>query len=99
MFIAVMIFSSCTGSRTSVKEDASSPCNDSLYLALQKRDSNTFTTSESNYFHKFRNECKEEIFQAGIADGNKTVLIGIGALAAALGLALYIALVTVPPSH
>ena len=99
VLIAAFIFSSCTGARTSVREDISSPCNDSLYLALQKKDSLNFTPAEKDYFHKIRSECKEEMFQAGLADANKSVLVGIGALAVTLGLAYYIALLTQGPMH
>ncbi len=99
ILINAFVLTSCTGSRTSVKEDTGSPCNDSLYLALQKKDTSSFTPAEKNYFFKFRDECSEEKKQAEIADMNKTVLAGLGGLAVLLGLAYYVALLTQGPIH
>ena len=84
ILIVAVIFSSCTGSRTSIKEDAGSPCKDSLYLALQKKDTVTFTTNEKNYFHKMEKECGEKLIEAEKDDARKTALIMAGAILAAV---------------
>ncbi len=79
------VFSSCTISQSSLKENLSSTCNDSLYLALQKKDSTSFTKSESAYFHKFKEKCIKETNQAELNDGRDTLIIVLGVAAVIVG--------------
>jgi hypothetical protein len=84
VLFATLSFSACTTSQSSVKEDISSPCNDSLYKAMQKRDTTSFTLNEKNYFHKMEKECGEKLIEAEKDDARKTALILAGAILAAV---------------
>jgi hypothetical protein len=62
LLIPVLLFlliglSSCQSSKDISKEDSFSPCNDKLYLELQKRDSVSYTDFEKDYFQKKKQEC------------------------------------------
>jgi hypothetical protein len=62
VLIPVLLFlviglSSCESSKNISKEESYSPCNDKLYLELQKRDSSTYTDFEKKYFSQKKEEC------------------------------------------
>ncbi|MBS1494336.1 MAG: hypothetical protein JST55_12535 [Bacteroidetes bacterium] len=62
LFIFAIGFSSCESSKNISQETSQniySPCNDKLYLELQKRDSSTYTNFEKDYFHKKKDECSK----------------------------------------
>ncbi len=79
-FLALLLIgiSSCQSSQNISKEDSSSPCNDKLYVALQSRDSSTYTKFEKDYFRQKRDECINGISKKAHAEnqavGEKVVL-------------------------
>jgi hypothetical protein len=65
-----------------LKNDSRSPCNDSLYLALQEKDIGTFTANEKIYFTKMSSKCDSLTKKAELDDGKETVLWCLGLAAA-----------------
>jgi hypothetical protein len=51
--------SSCGSSSEITRDETPSPCNDKLYLALQKKDTSTFSEFEKIYFLRKQKECRE----------------------------------------
>jgi len=86
LFTCVIIFSSCASSQIALKNDSRSPCNDSLYLALQEKDSSTFTANEKIYFSKMKIKCDSLTKKAELDDGKETVLWCLGLAAAGVAI-------------
>jgi hypothetical protein len=96
---SALILSSCTTYRSAIKDNPQSACNDSLYIALQKRDSSTFSPGERAYFNKIKKECTDEQWQAELADTNLTTLLGLGSILLAAGIAIFLAIHFPGKSH
>jgi len=94
----VLTLSSCGGSSDITRDEPPAPCTDELYLALQKKDTSTFSEFEKIYFLRKQKECREGYIK--IADkkehdkkqeAGETVVKGIliaGAVVGALLLAV-----------
>ncbi len=79
VLILAVILSSCSGSQTTVRVNADSPCNDSLFLVLKKKNYESLSGDEKSYFIKLREECRTELKEKGIgSDTDVTGLIIIG---------------------
>jgi hypothetical protein len=78
IFFSTIIFSSCTTAQSELREDETAAVNDSLYTALQKKDSTKFTTDEYKYYHKLKEKSERELKEAQMDDGKRTVLWVVG---------------------
>jgi len=82
------MLSSCQSSQSSVRETAVSPCNDSLFLVLKKKDMSLLTYEEKQYFTDKRNECSEalkEEMNPGNSSSVRTGLLIIGGAILVIG--------------
>jgi predicted small secreted protein len=98
VIILAMILSACGSSQNTVRDSGSSPCNDSLFLVLKKKDYESLSYDEKSYFNKVREECKNEILEkSGKSTTDVTGLIIIGT--AVVLLLTYVALAMGAKSH
>jgi len=80
ILISTLVLSSCGSSQTSARDSDDSPCNDSLFLVLKKKDYESLTGNERSYFNKMREECRKELVElSGKSSTDVTGLIIIGA--------------------
>ena len=90
VFLLLFTLSSCESSKEITREELPAACTDELFLALQKRDSSTFSEFEKIYFIRKQKECRDALTKAADKKehdekqqaGEKAVLIIVIAAAA-----------------
>ncbi len=59
LFFLSVIFFSCSSSQNNTNYKITSPCSDSLFLALKKKDTASFTPTEKSYYDKMNQKCND----------------------------------------
>lgn len=99
--LLILLLSSCETSKEITREELPAACTDELFLALQKRDSSTFSEFEKIYFIRKQKECHDALTKAADKkehdekqQAGEKVVLGVVIAGGVLG-ALLLALVVI----